>query len=177
VTLVAHHAAKPHALSSGNSLCQRQCRGAWRNAAAPLTHVHIDQDPDVCPGRNCGRHLLQAVFRVDGDGDLSDAITTRVARQGGDPGTLGGTDDFVRDEDVVAELGRDLCFRNRGARQAHTGTAGELTTSDLRGLVRLEVWPKTAVACGKESRHRRDVALHRGDVDQERWRGNVGKCH
>ncbi len=92
-----------------------------------------------------------------------------------------GTDDFVRDEDVVAQRSRDLGLEHRRAGQTGARSRCELAAGDLRRLVRLEVRAQLAPAGREELGHLLYVALERVDVHDERRRQNVKeaiwRCH
>src|SRR4030065_95117 len=79
--------------------------------------------------------------------------------QGGDALRLARAEHLVGDEDVVAELRRDLGLADGGAGEAAARPRGELAAGDFGRLVRLEVWPQPAGAFREEPRHPSDGTL------------------
>ena len=161
VALVPHCAAQAHVGGVRDALRQRRGRFTGGDATARHADVNVDDDADFGAGVLGGlRDLLQSFDGVDRDLDVDAALSDRR-----DPRELVAADHLVRDQDVVAELGDNLCLADGRASKARARTGGDLPPRDLRRLVGLEVRANLALAIGEEAGHAPDVALHAGDIE------------
>src|SRR5262249_25777818 len=75
--------------------------------------------------------------------------------------------DLIGDEDRAHSISdQDIRFRQRSASDSH-GPCGELTLGELRALVILVMRAKPRRSLFEVTRHAREIALHRGQVDQK----------
>jgi hypothetical protein len=136
-----------------------------RDAAAALADVDLDEDVDRRAGPcHRRREPLDADQRVDCDRE------THARRERGDTCELGRIDHLVRDVDVVDAHGGE---RFGFARLLHADAdraRGALQPRDGRALVHLRVRPEAHAVLAREGRHRREVLLHRIEIDDKRWR-------
>ena len=118
-------------------------------AAEPRGDLHEDADGRRRPAARRRRSRSRPVDGVHRDLDVD------RRGEGGDARRLAGADHLVGDQDVVAELRRDLRLADGGAGEAGARAGGELAAGDLRRLVRLEVRPQLAGPSAKKSAMRR----------------------
>ena len=153
----------------GQDARDQRRRGVGRDAAATVADVDLDENRDrrLRRARRFGQQV-DALGGVDGDREPD------VPRQLGDARELGRPDDLVGDEDVVEARGRQG-FGLARLLDADADRAGaDLQPGDRRALVHLGVRAQAHAALAGEGRHRREVALHRVEVDHQGRRVDIG---
>ena len=140
-----------------------------RNAAAAVADVdfdeHVDRRLRVAHGRG---QAFNAFGRVDGDREA------HLPRQRRDASEFCRGDDFVGDVEVGdARLGERFGLARLLHAHAHRARR-HLQARDRRALVHLRVRAQAHAVRAREGGHRREIALHRVEVDHQRRRIDRG---